>query len=752
VEIKRLLGTTRLLTLTGSGGAGKTRLALEAAADVLDVFPDGIWVTELASVTDPALVPRVVAAAVGVRDESGRPVADVLTGYLQSKHMLLVLDNCEHLIEACAQLVDALLRACPSVRILATSRAALNIPGETVSRVPSLSLPDPTALPPVDQLLGYEAVRLFVERAAAAFSTFALTDQNAPAVVQICRRLDGMPLAIELAAARVKELTPEEIATRLGDSFRLFIKGSRIAIPRHRTLRAVIDWSYDLLSASERAVLQRLSVFAGGWTLEAAQAICAGDGVEAAEVFELVLGLVASSLVERATQGRYGLLETVRQYSWERLQETGQADEVRRRHRDWYLDLAERADPRLRGPEQITWFERLEAEHDNLRVALTYSMADAGGAEDTLRLAGALTWFWFIHGHWSEGRTWLEGALTREHAAPRAIRPTGISGAACFAWRQGDSARATQLGERGLALCRALDDKVNSVWMLMWLGIVALRQMQRARAEELIEEGVALSREIGDDWVLGLMLAQLGIQARTLREYDRAVSIHTECLSLARKTGDAFATAYQLRNLAVDSFESEQYDRAAGHYLDSLRQIRRIADRWITGECIDGLAAIASIRGHHGTAAQLFGVGETLRALTGHFRPNASRVHYDPYVAATRGALGAQEFSRLWNEGGAMPLDAGVDFALATPDVPADAAVRARAAGDASPLASREREVAILVAQGLSNRDIATRLVISERTAQKHVQHILNKLGFSSRARIATWVVQRGLLPPSESP
>jgi len=564
-----------------------------------------------------------------------------------------------------------------------------------------------------------------------------------------------MPLAIELAAARVKGLTPEQIAARLDDRFHLLTAGNRTALPRQRTLGAVIDWSYDLLSAPERAVFQRLSIFAGGWTLEAAEAICGGEGVERAQVFDLLLSLVDRSLVvadERSAQMRYGLLETVRQYGWERLQETGDAEAVRRRHRDWYLDLAERADPRLRGPEQLTWLEALAAEHDNLRAALTYSMADAAGAEAMLRFTGALTWFWFLHGHWSEGRTWLEGALTREHEAPRAIRPTGISGAACFAWRQGDYARATQLGERGLALCRALDDKVNSIWMLMWLGIVALRQMQHERAEELIEEGVALSREIGDDWVLGLVLAQLGIQARTLREYDRAVSIHTECLSLARKTGDAFATAYQLRNLAVDSVDSERYDRAASYYLESLRQLRRIGDRWITGECIDGLAAIANVRGHHDRAARLFGAGETLRTLTGHFRAAVyNRGHYDPFVAATRGALGDPEFTRLWNEGGAMPLAEAVEYALALPDVlvpTGGAAVRAQAAADESPLTSREREVAILIAQGLSNRGIAKRLIVSERTAEAHVQNILNKLGGGSRTHIATWAVQHGLLAP----
>jgi len=366
-EVKRLLTTTRLLTLTGSGGCGKTRLALQVAADLVEEFANGVWLVELAALTDPALVPQAVASALGVREEPGRPLLATLSDYLKAKRLLLLLDNCEHLVAACAYLAEALLRACPHLRILATSREALNIAGETVWRVPSLSLPDLLHLPSVEHLTQYEAVRLFIERALISRPDFVLTSQGAPSVAQVCHRLDGIPLAIELAAARVKVLSVEQIAARLDNRFRLLTSGSRTALPRQKTLRAAIDWSYDLLSETERMVLRRLSVFAGGWTLEAAEAICVGEGIEWHEVLDPLMQLVDKSLVMMEEQGgtvRYRLLETVRQYGRDKLPASGEADVVRGRHRDWYLALAERAEPELLGSNQAVWLERLETEHD----------------------------------------------------------------------------------------------------------------------------------------------------------------------------------------------------------------------------------------------------------------------------------------------------------------------------------------------------------------------------------------------------
>jgi len=385
---------TRLLSLTGAGGAGKTRLALQAAADLIDEFPDGVWFVELAPLTDPGLIPQTVASVLGLREEAGRPVMAMLSDYLRAKTTLLVLDNCEHLIADCAKFADTILHAAPKVKILATSREALGIAGEVVCRVPSLSLP-PKDLPGLQDLASlsqYEAVRLFIDRALAVQPDFSVTNTNAPAVAQICHRLDGIPLAIELAAARVKAVSVEQIAARLDDRFRLLTGGSRTALPRQQTLRATIDWSHSLLTEAERVLLRRLSVFAGGWTLDAAQAVCSCDPVCADDVLDLLAHLVDKSLVLFDLgdgQARYRMLETIRQYARDKLLESAEAATVRERHLSYYLKLAQYAEPKLHGPEQFEWLGRLDNEHDNLRAALECSLA-GGQADQGLELASAL--------------------------------------------------------------------------------------------------------------------------------------------------------------------------------------------------------------------------------------------------------------------------------------------------------------------------------------------------------------------------
>jgi len=759
-EIKRLLAATRLVTLTGSGGAGKTRLAMEAAGEMIDQSPDGVWLAELAPLSDPALVPTVVAAAAGLRDESGRPVLDALAAHLREKRLLLILDNCEHLVDACVGIVDHLLRSCPQLRILATSREPLGIAGETTLRVPSLSLPGPGGPLAPERLCDYEAPLLFVQRAAAVSPDFAITPRSAPILAEVCRRLDGIPLAIELAAARVKGLTVGQIAARLDDRFRLLTGGNRAALPRQQTLRATMDWSYLLLSESERVLLRRLSVFAGGFSLEAAEAVCAGAVIESPHVLEMLLQLVDKSLIVVDDQGddaRYRLLETVRQYGRDRLQEAGEVAGVHQRHRDWYLELAERADVRLRGPEQAAWLRRLAIDHDNLRAALEWSRADHGGAEAGLRLAAALWWFSFAYGHWSGARTLLEEALARAREAPRHVVPKALHAAAFFALRQGDLERASELGQEGLALCHELGDREHTVWLLTWVGLVALRREQYVEAERLFEQGVALSRELRDDWLLSLVLAQMGILARGTGASQRAVALHTQCLSLSRAIGDPLMIAYQLRNLGVDGLSNREVDRAAGYYLEALRLCRDIGERWISEGCIEGLAAVAGARRDYDRAARLFGAGEALRALTGDSRSLVGDTSYDHHLGAARSTLGEEHFSAAWAAGRAMTFDEAIEYALASTDASAakDATEKrgaARAGPSAEhpdPLTPREREVAVLVARGASNRGIAARLFISERTAQTHVQHILDKLGFTSRTQIAAWTVQRGLLPPA---
>ena len=540
--VKTLLGKTRLLTLAGSGGCGKTRLGLQVAADVLENYPDGAWLIELAPLADPALVPQAVASVLGVREEAGKPLTQTLTAALKPKRLLIVLDNCEHVLSACAVLVDTLIRSCPDVRVLASSREGLGIAGETVYRIPSLSLPDPKQTATLASVTLYEAVRLFVDRAAAALPAFAVTNQNAPALASVCHRLDGIPLAIELAAARVRSLAVEEINARLDNRFRLLTGGSRTALPRQQTLRALIDWSYDLLTPLEKTLLCRLAVFAGGWTLEAAEQVGAGESetgedIEAWAVLDLLTSLADKSLVvaeQEEEHTRYRLLETVRQYARDRLSESGESLVVRARHGDYFVALAEEIMPKLAGSEQAQWLRVLEAEHDNLRQALTEYAEDATEdvrADDKkgLRLGAALQRFWMVRGHLSEGRERLRAAL--EHSGgqePTKSRAAALNGAGTLAWMQGDYASARVLYEESLTIARELEDKKGIALSLGNLGIVAKEQGDYALARSLYEESLALRRELGDTSGIAFGLNNLGLVVKEQGDYALARVLHEE--------------------------------------------------------------------------------------------------------------------------------------------------------------------------------------------------------------------------------
>ncbi|HEV2238806.1 MAG TPA: AAA family ATPase, partial [Ktedonobacterales bacterium] len=462
-EVTQLLATARLVTLTGSGGCGKTRLALRAGADALDRFDDGVWLVELAPLADPAHVTQAVATALGVPAEPGRPLLATLTEHLRARHLLLVLDNCEHLVAACAGLADALLHACPHLTILATSREPLVIEGEHSFHVPSLGLPEAGQTPTLARVAACEAARLLIERATAAQPDFALTERNATAVEQLCRRLDGIPLALELAAARVRALTVEQVAQRLDDRFHLLTGGSRKALPRQQTLRALIDWSHDLLTPAERTLFRRLAVFAGGWTLEAAEEVCSGDVVAPTDVLDLLARLVDKSLVladEQQAAARYHLLETVRQYAGEKLLEAGEAESLRDRHLTCFLALAEEAHSHSGTVEQYAWARRLAAEYDNLRTALEWSRAQPSETELELRLAGAMMFAWLAFGHLSAGRAALEQALARSnpHARTQA-RARALAMAGQLAGMQMDVAAASALHSESVAIYRELGDK-----------------------------------------------------------------------------------------------------------------------------------------------------------------------------------------------------------------------------------------------------------------------------------------------------
>ena len=584
--------------------------------------------------------------------------------------MLVILDNCEHLVAACAHLTDVLLRACPSLRILATSREALGVRGETTWRVPSLSVPDPERLPLLNRFEEYEAVRLFIDRAVASEPQFAVTSNKAVAIAQVCYRLDGIPLAIEFAAARIKVLAVEQIAARLDDRFRLLTGGSRTALPRQQTLRAAMDWSYDLLASKERAVLRRLSVFAGGCTLEAAEAACAGKRIKEHEILDLLTQLVDKSLVNAQTASeevRYSMPQTVRQYAQDRLVASKEAAQVRTRHRTWYLGLAERADERWPGPEQTTWLKRLEVEHDNLRAALAWSSTEEEDAETRLRLVAALGRFWDIYTHWGEGCKWLGTTIAGSRDSKSTARVRALYAEALLEWRQGNDGRSMTLYDESLTLARELGDQKGISMGLFGRGFVTMRQGDYDAAAVLFEESLELSRKLEDKWFIAAVLANMGMAARCKGDYAEAVALGEESLAMFRTLGGHAGIAYSLRATGHAVRMVGDLERATGLYRESPAKFGETADNRVATECIEGLALVASAQGHFEQAARLFGADEAARETFGNtMRPTFG--DRERLRATTREGLGDAAFALAWAEGRAMTLEKAIEYALA-PDI-----------------------------------------------------------------------------------
>jgi len=743
-ELQTVLSDHRLITLTGPGGAGKTRLAIEVASEVVHDFRDGAWLVELAPLSDPDLVAQAVAQALGVREAPGRPLIGALLEHLEGREALLVLDNCEHLIDACATLADALLRLCPKVRILASGREALSIAGERTWPVPSLSSPDFHNLPPVQDLKSYEAIRLFVERARAVVPTFELMENNAPAVARLCRILDGMPLAIELAAARVRVLSVEQISSRLEDSFALLTGGSRTALPRQRTLRAAIGWSYELLSEEEQVLLGELSVFAGGFALESAESVCSGEGIEEPEVLDLLTSLVDKSLVQVSEQGgeaRYRLLETVRQYGREKLEKAGTEPNIRRRHAEFFLRFAERTEPRINGKERELWLARLDAEHDNLRAALAWTQ-ESVEAEMGLRLAGALSWFWFHREYWSEWRRWLDGMLAiRESAGgpgPAAARAKALSGAGFLAWMQGDQGQARSQLEESVALWRAVGDKQGLAQALRFLSGSFESRGDYVAARPLAEESVKLFREGDDTFGLGISLSRLGITALAQGDYEVARAALEEGVEICREIEDDWALALALRNLGIGALREGDLEEAVVRLAESLGVLRETGNP-LYMQNLELLAAAVSMRGDHRRAAILFGAAEALREAVGAFVLPLYRAEYDRGLAAARAGLDETTLGAAWSEGRAMMPGEAIEYALKTEEPSASPK------GTAG-LSEREQEVLRLVAEGLTDAQVAEKLYLSPRTVGWHLRSVYRKLGVPSRAAAAKAAVERSLI------
>jgi predicted ATPase/DNA-binding XRE family transcriptional regulator len=694
----------RLLTLTGPGGVGKTRLGLQVAEQISNQFEDGLCFVGLAPISDPTLVPAAIAQALEVKQGAKQSVAEALERYLRERQQLLLLDNFERLLEAGPPIAQ-LLAACPRLKVLVTSRVVLRLQGEHNYEVPPLTLPPAGHRPSPEQLGLYEGIRLFMQRAQAANSQFTITTENAPAVIELCRRLDGLPLAIELAAARVRLLPPEAMMARLGNRLGLLTGGARDLPDRQRTLRATLDWSYTLLSVAERSLFARLTVFVGGWTLEAAEAVC-GVGDEA-EVLKHMSALVDKSLVQQQAniqhEPRFTMLETVREYALERLEDSGELERLRRRHAIYFLKLAEEEERASQGPLQRVWLDRLETEHDNLRVALSWSLTSQGNTEMVLQLTGALSHFWYMREHHIESRIWLQSVLERGSDAT-AARAKVLFGAGRLAWFQGELARANTLLEESLTLYRELGDAAGAAYALLVLGRTAVSQGDLRQGAKLVEESLALFRQQGNMWGIARALIILGDMALFESDINRATSKFCKSLDISQDLGDAEGIAVSLlylgraahirgdhvrshtlleeslmvfkdsgdsRGVAEVLLELGRVARAQGDDTralalcrDSLVLCQKLDNKSQIAFCLTTLAGIIQAVGDAVRATRLFGAAERLlQSLEAVLSPGGS-LEYDSDLAAVRTQLGEPAFEEARAEGRAMTAEQAVEHAL----------------------------------------------------------------------------------------
>jgi non-specific serine/threonine protein kinase len=736
-----------LLTLTGPGGVGKTRLALAIARDVASAFTDGVVFVDLAPLRDPALVLSAIAQALGVREVSDLSLADAVPAFLKSRQLLLVLDNVEHLLAAAPD-VGALLTACAALQVLATSRSPLRLRGEQLLPVPPLALPDPAAPPPLAVLAETEAVALFVQRARAAALDFALTEANAAAVAEVCARLDGLPLTLELAAARLRLLSPQALLALLTQRLRVLTGGERDRPDRQRTLRDTLAWSHDLLPADARLVFRCLAVFAGGFDVEAAQAV-AGPEADAIAVLEALGTLVDHGLAHesRSSGGepRFGMLETVREFAQERLAESGEAEATARRHALHFLALVERAAPALAEAWSPAWLARLGAEHGNLQAALAWLEAGAV-PEAFLRFVGALYHYWLIRCHYREGLAWLERALAQDSDPPSEARARVLSGAGMLALFLGDYPRAGALKAESLAFWRGRGNPVAIARELYGYGLVAYREGDLALAEQRTSEAVAVVRACdpplpGASPVLGIALSNLGDFALVRGDATLAAARYEEAVALFRAGGLGWGlteAAIGLGNVRLDAGDDAG---AEALYGEALGLAHGFGDAARVAGALAGLAGVAVARSRPVRAARLLAAAEAAYATVGMPIFPRDRPTHDRAVAAARAVLGDERFAAAWEAGRALSLEHAVAEALALAD--ADMAPDPASAHGLSP---RELEVLRLLAQHRTDKEIAEALFISPRTIQTHVERIRAKLGVENRREAAAEAVRRGLV------
>jgi predicted ATPase/class 3 adenylate cyclase len=703
-EVKGVFNTSRLVTLTGSGGAGKTRLALHIAADLVEAFEDGVWLVDLAPLSDPALVPQSVATALSLSEEWQRDLFDILSDYLNDKHLLIILDNCEHLVDACAQLADRLLRTCPGLVILATSREALRIPGERTYPVSSLKTPDPRYLPEFESLSQYEAVQLFIDRAVSAVPTFRIDNKNAPALAQICYRLDGIPLAIELAAARVRAMSLETIAARLEDSFHLLTRGTRTVLPRHQTLEAAIDWSYNSLSEDERTLFRRCAVFPGGCSLEAAETVCCGGSIEACDVMELLTSLVDKSLLQvdySHGETRYRMLNTVRQHALEKI-DGDEFEDLRTQFIQFFLVLAEGGEQKAKWGGEHDLPKKLAADLDNFRVALAWSLEDLDSYGDTaLRMAGSLYYVCWTTGYLNEGRRWTERALSEipDIGEPRA---KALTNASCIAWAQGDYSIAEVYSEesisiyrnqatedlRGLAnaihimghvifdqkdfiqgrayfeeslsIFRQLEDKISILTLASDLGMVDYHEGDYPSAKKHYQECLEIARQGDDLDLVSANLLRLGEIARLEGDYETASALYEESRGILSEVEWNLFLAGNLHKLGFIAQYREDYQGAKDLFTQSLEMQEKMSNRQGIAECLAGLAGLAVISGKIEQGVRLFAGAQALLDDIGAPMAPADCVEMERELSLAREQLSEVAFSTAWSEGGKMSMEEAI--------------------------------------------------------------------------------------------
>lgn len=744
-ELKRLLSVSRLVTLTGVGGVGKTRLAQHTAAGLRRAFEDGVWFVELSSLTDPDLLAETVTVQLGVRVETTDDHLAALAAWLVHRHVLIVLDNCEHLLPACAVLADRLVKASSGVHVLATSRQPLGLTAEHILTLAPLAVPDFNTLPDPRMAAQYEAVALFTDRARAAEPSFSLTPDNSEAVAQLCAGLDGLPLAIELAAVRLRALSPSQILARLDERYSLLRAESTVTEPRQQTLRALVDWSYDLCTGPEQKLWARVSVFNGGFDLEAAEEVCSDDALPEEQVVGVIADLVEKSIIARseiAGQARYHLYATIRDYGRRALAESGQESEFQTRHLDYFAQLAERWEVQWFSASDAVIMQRLQVEIPNLRLAMELGGAEPATTQTALRLASALWLSWRAAGLIAEGRRWLDRLLALDDRRT-STRAKALWANGWLAGLQGDLECSQAMLDDSGALGEALDDESVAAYVAQFSGHLAMSNGEVARAAQLLEFALAAHRAAGNRVGTAITLIRLALSLAALGDLERARDLSVEYLELAAENHSEWLSSFGNWALSVTMWLSGEVGEAEARARTNVNVDWTHVGKLTTAFSVEILAWTAAAQGRADRSARLLGGLEHVWQPVGAPLPGYAFlvVHHEECLAQARRVLGERAFQHAFDQGSKLSFDELLAYTLDQSGD--DEELPTHLDSDAETLTKREREVADCVSRGLSNREIARSLVISERTAEGHVQHILVKLGFTSRAQIAAWFAGR---------